>query len=377
MNTEVESEASLYRRLQEHMDQHPAGFPALESGSDIRLLKVLYTPEQARVCLLLAVTPEPISTIHQRAVDSGMSISRDELENILNDIFHSGNLMTYYEGYDETHYAMLMPVPGGLESHQINHLHTREYYEAVKDFYPERTKAYGLPTEVNGLRVVPVEKSVPHADRFAVTSYEDVRQIVESAPGPFSVANCICRQRRERFEESPCKRTELRETCIQIGPDQARRYVDIGIGRFVTRDEVFDLLERAQQDGLVLQAENSRRPDNICLCCGDCCYELFPFKEHPRPVEWFFTNHYATVDPHACKGCGTCIIKCQLDARTVVDGIAVIDLDRCVGCGNCAALCPNGANKLREKSQPMVPEIDKNAYLMKVKRARTAKEVAV
>ena len=39
----------IYRRLAQVLDTLPNGFPATESGVEIRLLKRVFTPEQAEV----------------------------------------------------------------------------------------------------------------------------------------------------------------------------------------------------------------------------------------------------------------------------------------------------------------------------------------
>ena len=37
----------VYTRLREHLDRLPAGFPATESGVELRILKRLFTPDEA------------------------------------------------------------------------------------------------------------------------------------------------------------------------------------------------------------------------------------------------------------------------------------------------------------------------------------------
>ena len=56
----------LYRELQRHLDRMPVPYPATESGVEIRILKRLFTPEEARVALRLSAIPEPLGTIHRR-----------------------------------------------------------------------------------------------------------------------------------------------------------------------------------------------------------------------------------------------------------------------------------------------------------------------
>ncbi len=73
----------IYRDLQKYLDTLPGGFQATESGSDIKLLKCLFTPEEARVAVHLTMKPEPIKRIYNRAKKSGLSVSIEELQQIL------------------------------------------------------------------------------------------------------------------------------------------------------------------------------------------------------------------------------------------------------------------------------------------------------
>lgn len=150
-----------------------------------------------------------------------------------------------------------------------------------------------------------------------------------------------------------------------IGPDHAKRHVEMGIARYISREEAFGILDKAQKDGLVLQPENSQRPDAICCCCGDCCVLLKMLTKHPRPVEMYITNFYAEVDREYCLGCNICEGKCQLNAITI-DGTAEVNLDRCIGCGNCVAHCPQEAMKLMKKEPENVPFKDKDTMNMEL-----------
>jgi electron transport complex protein RnfB len=59
-------EAEVYRRLQKYLDDLPVGFPATKSGVEIRILKRLFTPEEAEVALALSAVPETAEKIKQR-----------------------------------------------------------------------------------------------------------------------------------------------------------------------------------------------------------------------------------------------------------------------------------------------------------------------
>jgi electron transport complex protein RnfB len=128
-----------------------------------------------------------------------------------------------------------------------------------------------------------------------------------------------------------------------------------GIGRSLTKDEALAILDKAQEAGLVLQPQNTQHPSYVCCCCGDCCGILTTVKRFPRPAELYATNYYAQIDPELCTGCETCVSRCQLDAITIADAVAVVDLDRCIGCGNCVASCDFDAAQLCKKEAETVP----------------------
>ena len=61
MNEEV------YTKLREFMDKLPAGYPATDTGVEIKLLKKLFTPEEAAITMQLKEEPEDVSSIAARA----------------------------------------------------------------------------------------------------------------------------------------------------------------------------------------------------------------------------------------------------------------------------------------------------------------------
>jgi len=350
-------ENQVYRDLQRYLDRLPSGFPQLESGVDIRLLKSLFTPEEAKFAMQLSMKPEPLMRIYGRVKDSGMSI--EELRQVLDTMMRKGTILTQEEGYSETHYRSAEFAAGGIYNFQVDRLTTdliTDYHQYLDETRHRRI----LP-----LRTIPVEESIPLPEKYQVSNYDSVRQLIEDARGQIAVANCICRQSTEILG-GKCNKTDLVEACLLIGPDHSKRHVEMGIARYVSKEEVFEILDKAQKAGLVLQPENSQRPDAICCCCGDCCVILKMLTKHPRPAEMYVTNFYAEVDRELCLGCNICEGKCQLNAVTIVDGIAEVNLDRCIGCGNCVAFCPQEAMKLMKKEPEKVPFKDKDTMNMEL-----------
>ena len=137
--------------------------------------------------------------------------------------------------------------------------------------------------------------------------------------------------------------------------DIAKVYIEKGLGREITKEEALEILEKAQEDGLVLQPGNSQRPMNICTCCGCCCGVLSHQNKLEEPAQFFASNFYAEVDPDECIGCGICEDRCNMDAVHVEDATAVVNLARCIGCGACVPTCTSEAIKLYKKDEETIP----------------------
>ena len=65
--------ADTFQQLARHLDNLPAGFPATESGVELRILKRLFTAEEAEIAVNLTLVPEPASAVAQQ-------LGRDEAE---------------------------------------------------------------------------------------------------------------------------------------------------------------------------------------------------------------------------------------------------------------------------------------------------------
>jgi len=56
----------IYQNLAKHLDNLPTGFPSTETGVEIRLLKRLFSPEEAKIAVGLKMKQEPVSVIAER-----------------------------------------------------------------------------------------------------------------------------------------------------------------------------------------------------------------------------------------------------------------------------------------------------------------------
>lgn len=155
---------------------------------------------------------------------------------------------------------------------------------------------------------------------FAVEKDERIPQIVDVLPG----ANCGgcgfagC----SAYAEAICKGEAGVSGCPVGGHDVADKIAAI----------------------MGVEAQKEEKMVSFVACSGNC--EVAPNK--------FLNNE--TIDCHTanrlsggikgctfgCLGFGTCVSKCQFDAISIQNGIAVVDREKCTNCGMCIAECPRG-----------------------------------
>ena len=56
----------VYVRLREFLDNMPGGYPKTDTGVEMKILKKLFTPEQAEIKMKLTPMPEPVPVIAER-----------------------------------------------------------------------------------------------------------------------------------------------------------------------------------------------------------------------------------------------------------------------------------------------------------------------
>ncbi|MFO8010597.1 MAG: 4Fe-4S binding protein [Dehalococcoidia bacterium] len=139
------------------------------------------------------------------------------------------------------------------------------------------------------------------------------------------------------------------EVCLLLG-FYADYYADLGMGRRITQEEALEILEMAENAGLVHQFADSLDPGAICNCCPDCCGDLRMLKMIPNAADFVISNHFSQVNPDLCNGCEACVDHCPMEAISIAENqVAAINLERCIGCGLCVKTCPTGALMLVSK----------------------------
>ncbi|MFC1823384.1 4Fe-4S binding protein [Thermodesulfobacteriota bacterium] len=351
---------TVYERLREHLDRLPAGYPVTESGVELRILKRLFTPEEAELAVNLKMKPETAEAIAERA-----GINAEEAAGKLEDMARKG-LIFSIETPDRPPGYMASQFVVGIYEYHVNDLDL-ELIRDLEEYMPallEESFSH-LPQ----LRTIPVDRSVDAG--LEVLPYERAEEIVKNQK-KFLVAPCICR-REHKMKGAGCEKPM--DACLVFGWG-ADYYERNGLGRAITLEETLDILKKADEEGLVLQPSNSQDIVNICCCCGDCCQVLLNLKRQPDPAAAVASPFIAQADTELCIGCEACLDRCQMDALTVEDEHVVLDENRCIGCGLCISTCPSDALTLVRKPedrQPVVPRNQVAAHSMRAEARARAK----
>lgn len=327
----------IYQKLQEQLDQYSIGFPATDSGVEIKILERLFTEEEAEMSLYLSMALETPQSVAERTKRDPQAIA------ILLDHMANKGLVFRWRSGDTVKYGAI-PFVLGIYEFQLKSM-DRELALLFEDYLQEAFHKIFTELKPSVLRTVPIHHSMDVS--HPVATYEDSRQIMKSQK-LIAVADCICRVQQGLIGHRCDKPLEV---CFSFG-SAAQYYIDLGMGRQVTIEEALEILDRCEEAGLVNQPANVQNPGGMCNCCGGCCPMLRVIKKYPRPIEMVLSNYYAAVDPDECTACETCLERCQMEAISISeDDVAKINLDRCIGCGLCVTTCPTKALRLEPKPE--------------------------
>ena len=361
------SNPDAYRRLQQHLDRLPVGFPASGSGADIRLLQHIFTPVQARIAACLSLEPRDIHRIFK---DAGHLVKdRDQLQEELTAMVKKGGLEIRIK--DGKKWYTNTPLVVGMYELQVDRL-TPEFIRDFKAYTAE--KPFGisfLSTPRPQMRTIPVNKSI--TPELSVADYHRVSLLLDRADPPFVILPCICR-RKKSLEGEPCRLTRRTETCLAMG-SAGQTLIEMGVGRKIDRQEARAIIRKNQEEGLVLQPANTRQVEFICSCCGCCCSMLGLQKELPLPLDFWASDFKITLDKEQCIGCGKCISRCQTLALTRPGSSGPeqpqkgrpdrspprLNPARCIGCGLCVPACPSKALTLVPRKRRPRPPANREA----------------
>jgi len=231
----------------------------------------------------------------------------------------------------------------GIWEYHVNSLDERLIRD-VNEYIPQIWEKRWAKQKTQQKRVIPISKSIPA--EMNIMPYEQAETIIKKQ-SKIVVVPCICRKEHAMAGHGCGKPLEV---CLMLGAN-AVFYEENDIGRSIPQEEALEILNKANEAGLVLQPSNSQKPFVICMCCGCCCFVLKNLNKMDEPAKIACTHYYVTVSKDDCTGCGNCEDICQMGAITVGDGSAGVNLARCIGCGLCITRCEFHAIRLVEKEE--------------------------
>jgi len=345
----------IYKKLAQHLDNLPGGFPPTKTGVELRILRRLFTPEEAELAVHLSLIAEEPPVVARRA-----KVPIEEAAWRLEEMARKGLIFRVESEGRPARYRALQYVIGIWEFH-VNDLDV-ELIRNMNEYIPSLFDVQ-IWKKAPQLRTIPVGRSI--STELKVLPYEKVETLVQ-AQKKFLVAPCICR-REHKMVGKGCDKPQ--ETCLVFGI-AADYYERNGLGRVIDKQETLEILKKADEAGLVLQPSNAEEIVNICCCCGCCCQVLKNLKRCPKPASYFSSSFVATTSPDTCQGCGICVGRCQMEALSLEDDKAVLDADRCIGCGLCVSTCPTESLTLVRKPKTEQPKVPRNMVEASIRLAR-------
>ena len=274
------------------------------------ILEPVVTDEMAEVALCMKIRQK--TTVKELAPLCGKSL--EETERILYELADAGVcFVNKIDGVDKFWFDTWVP---GIMEMMVNNRKNVEKYPQIAEAFEAYGRVRGprsagaFPVGVGLMRVIPIEKAIDGETRRA--SYEEVSKYLNDNT-IFSVSDCACRVSRRVMGEGCGHLAE--EMCIQMG-HAAEYYIRTGRGREITREEAFEIIKKAEENGLMHQIPNldgSGKTHAICNCCGCSCLSIRTagmFKNS----DMLRSNYVSSVDKDKCVACGECVTVCPVNA---------------------------------------------------------------
>jgi len=336
----------VYERLARLLDQLPQGFPATETGVEIKILRKIFEPEEAEMALLLSPVPETAEEISKR-----LGRPCFELRTILDNMAHKGQIGSFKMGGQQVY--RLIPFVVGIFEFQRRERLTKELAQLIEEYAPSLSKTVG-GFRPHLTRVIPV--NIKMKTNLRVLQHEDIGQIIAKAKS-FRAQDCICR-REQGLLGNPCEHTL--KTCLQYSMEEgAFDYFKLD-GDIITKEEALKIMDEAEKEGLVHTTYNVKEAIGgfLCSCCSCCCGLMRSLREFEAPYMLAKSGYMATINPDTCLACGLCKDeRCPMNAIIEENGGYRVLPHRCIGCGVCVITCPSESITLVERPESERDEI--------------------
>ena len=356
------SHRSGYAELTDRLNRVPQGAPPSQSLH--KILKILFSEREAELIALLPIKPFTA----EKAAEI-WKLDQTLARNILEDLAGRAMLVDI-EGEDgQTTYILPPPMAGFFE---FSMMRTRgdidqkalaelfyQYLNVEEDFI----KALFVDGETQLGRVFVQEPMLSRDNAVHVLDYERASEVIRTASHR-AISTCYCRHKMQHVGRDCDAPKDICMTFNTSAASLSRH----GHARPVDTAECLDLLDQAQEHGLVQFGENVRERVNfICNCCGCCCEAMIAARKFGTLHPVHTTNFLPVVDEDACNGCGKCASACPVEAMSIVSANdphqpkrrkARVDENICLGCGVCVRACPEKALSLKSREKRVITPLN-------------------
>ena len=281
----------------------------------------LVTDEMADVALKMGVRkPKTFAQLQKLT-----GLETEKLEKLLADMSLIGLLEYNWENLDgknpshEKRWILPQFVPGSAEFFNMRmeqieeHPEVAAFFERMTFLPLEKITPMVPPGGAGiGMHVIPVEKAIETENQTA--SVEHISHWLKKYEGKYAASPCSCRASRAKLGEGCGDDPE--GWCIAVG-DMADYVVETDKGgRYITYDEVMDILQKAEDNGFVHQITNidgEQKIFAICNCNVNVCNALRTSQLYNTP-NMSRSAYVAKVEPENCVACGRCVEVCPAGA---------------------------------------------------------------
>lgn len=288
------------------------GIPNVPSDPEYRILAEVVTDDQADVALACRVR----QSLSLDEISKKCGKSPEVTKKLLWELANEGVIVTYTSPEDGVdYYTLPCWVPGIMEMMVGNKAQVEAHPEIARCFDEYTLKNMklmtpNLPRGMGVMRVIPVQKSID-LNRHAVKS-DQLSKYIDGA-WKIAVTDCSCRRTRRIMGEG-CGHLE-EDMCIMLNK-AADFHVKTGHGREISKEEAYEILQRAEENGLIHELSNTDgtgEVSGICNCCECSCLSLRGGRMFNDPTI-MKSNYRAQVDKEKCVACGQCVESCQMNA---------------------------------------------------------------